>query len=63
MYTYNIYIDYIFIIFTFIYIMHKGMNKGMNKEIKEEEFEKFLHELFEEIYRKYGNGLIYRSKL
>lgn len=39
------------------------MNKGMNKEIKEEEFEKFLHELFEEIYRKYGNGLIYRSKL
>jgi len=27
----------------------------MNKEIKEEEFEKFLDELFEEIYRKYGN--------
>jgi hypothetical protein len=35
------------------------MNKGMNKE----EFEIFLHELFEEIYRKYGNGIIYRSKL
>jgi hypothetical protein len=34
------------------------MNKGMN----EEEFEKFLHELLEEIYRKYGNR-IYRSKL
>ena len=63
MYTYNIYIDYIFIIFTFIYIMHKGMNQGTNQGIKEEEFEKFLHELFEEIYRKYGNRLIYRSKL
>ena len=35
------------------------MNKGMN----EEEFEKFLHELFEEIHRKYGNGILYRSKL
>ncbi len=34
------------------------MNKGMNKE----EFEIFLHELFEEIYRKYGPGP-YRSKL
>lgn len=34
------------------------MNKGMN----EEEFQKFLDELFEEIYRKYGNR-IYRSKL
>lgn len=32
------------------------MNNGMNKE----EFENFLHELFEEIYRKYGP---YRSKL
>jgi hypothetical protein len=28
----------------------------MNQGMKEEEFEKFLHELFEEIYRKYGNG-------
>jgi len=36
----------------------------MNKEIKEEDFEKFLDELFEEIYRKYGNnGILYRSKL
>jgi hypothetical protein len=35
----------------------------MNKEMNEEEFEKFLDELFEEIYRKCGNGLIYRSKL
>jgi hypothetical protein len=36
--------------------MHKGMNQIMSKEMKEEdEFEKFLHELFEEIYRKYGN--------
>ena len=35
----------------------------MNKGIKEEEFEKLLDELFEEIYRKYGNGLLYRSKL
>jgi hypothetical protein len=34
----------------------------MNKEMSEDEFEKFLHELFEEIYRKYGNR-IYRSKL
>lgn len=36
----------------------------MNKEIKEDEIEKFLNELFEEIYRKYGNnGILYRSKL
>lgn len=33
-----------------------------NKAMNEEEYEKFLHELFEEIYRKYGNGL-HRSKL
>jgi len=34
----------------------------MNKEMNEEEFEKFLDELFEEIYRKYGNGF-YKSTL
>lgn len=33
------------------------MNKGMTK-MNEEEFEKFL-----DIYRKYGNGILYRSKL
>ena len=33
-----------------------------NKAMNEEEYEKFLHELFEEIYRKYVNGL-YSSKL
>ena len=38
----------------------------MNNQMNEEEFEKFLYELFEEIYRKYGNRTnhIYsRSKL
>jgi hypothetical protein len=38
------------------------MNKRMNKGMNEEEFELFLHKLFEEIHRKYGNGF-YRSKL
>lgn len=31
--------------------------------MSEEEFEIFLYELFEEIYKKYGNNGIYRSKL
>lgn len=43
--------------------MNKGMTKIINKGMNEEEFEKFLDELFEEIYRKYGNGILYRSKL
>ncbi len=45
--------------------MNKFMNKGMTmkRNVNEEEFEKFLDELFEEIYRKYGNGILYRSKL
>jgi len=39
------------------------MNREENKGMKEEEIEKFLNELFDEIYRKYGNGGVYRSKL